>query len=64
MATLEFYEGATQSNASAFTSLASPPLLPLVEKQAYILPAHVIALKDTVTEKGITNKHIIGKELI
>ncbi|KAK6629962.1 hypothetical protein RUM43_003783 [Polyplax serrata] len=56
---LEMYEGKTQSNATVFSSLDSAILLPIVERQAYILPANVLALKETITEKGITSKHIL-----
>ena len=45
----------------AFTSLCPPPP-PMIEQQAYILPTGGIdALKDTVTEKGITTKHLLCK---
>ena len=43
-----------------FSSLTSEVLSPLVERQAFILPtAFVAALSDTVTEKGITTKHVL-----
>lgn len=32
----------------------------MVERQSYILPASVEAMKETITEKGITNKHILS----
>lgn len=57
--TLELYEGKTQSNSTAFSSLA-PPLLPLVEKQSYILPAQIDTMQVTLTEKGITSKHVLS----
>lgn len=57
---LEMYEGKTQSNASVFSSVDSAILLPIIERQAYILPANVLGLKETITEKGITSKHILG----
>ena len=31
----------------------------MVERQSYILPVSVAAMKETITEKGITNKHIL-----
>lgn len=58
---LEMYEGKTQSNSTVFSSMDSAILLPIVEKQAYILPANVLGLKETITEKGITSKHILGE---
>lgn len=60
LSALELYEGKTQSNATAFSSVDSTMLKPIVEGQAYILPANVLALKETITEKGITSKHILG----
>jgi len=63
IATIELYEGTSQSNTTDFSSFAAPPILPIVERQAYILPANVLALKDTVTEKGITTKHILSKRI-
>lgn len=62
LASLEMYEGKTQSNATAFSSVDSASLLPIVERQAYIFPSNVLALKETITEKGITSKHILGKQ--
>lgn len=32
----------------------------MVEKQSYIVPASVVSLKETITEKGITNKHVLS----
>lgn len=58
--TLELYEGKKQSNNTAFSSLA-PPLLPMVERQSYILPAQVETMQVTLTEKGITSKHVLSK---
>lgn len=55
---LELYEGKTQSNTSAFSSVASFDS-PIVERQAFILPAGIEAMKETITEKGITSKHIL-----
>jgi hypothetical protein len=36
-------------------------LQPIVDRQAYILPGVIEAMKETITEKGITSKHILGK---
>merc|ERR1711935_1018187 len=56
---LELFEGKTQSNATVFSSLHNT-VAPLVERQSYILgPAFVTALKDTITEKGITTKNLL-----
>uniref|UniRef100_A0A1B6DQ56 ER membrane protein complex subunit 1 n=1 Tax=Clastoptera arizonana TaxID=38151 RepID=A0A1B6DQ56_9HEMI len=58
VATFELYEGKVQSNTTAFSSMSSL-MLPMVERQAYILPAGVEAMKETITEKGITSKHVL-----
>ncbi|XP_063227505.1 ER membrane protein complex subunit 1 isoform X2 [Bacillus rossius redtenbacheri] len=55
---LELYEGKVQSNTTAFSSV-STPLQPIVDRQAFILPSHVQSMKETITEKGITSKHIL-----
>jgi hypothetical protein len=53
------FEGTSQSNATVFSSLNSK-VSPLVERQAFILgPTYVTAMKDTVTDKGITSKHLL-----
>lgn len=56
--TLELYEGKVQSNTTAFSSVAAP-LQPIVDRQAYILPGVIESMKETITEKGITSKHIL-----
>lgn len=58
--TVELYEGKTQTNSSVWSSLDAPQH-PMVERQAYIVPANVVALRETITEKGITNKHVLSK---
>lgn len=58
MVVLEMYEGKEQSNSTAFSSFNSPPV-PLVTRQAYIFPAHISTMAATITEKGITSKHVI-----
>lgn len=56
--TLDLYEGKIQKNTTAFSSL-DPPIGPLVERQAYIFPHTITAMKETITEKGITSKHVL-----
>ncbi|SPP84058.1 ER membrane protein complex subunit 1 isoform X2 [Drosophila guanche] len=56
--TIELYEGKAQANSSVWSSLQAPPM-PLVERQSYIIPAIVEALRETITERGITNKHVL-----
>lgn len=58
VATLELYEGAVQSNTTAFSSVSNL-IQPIVERQSYILPAGVEAMRETITEKGITSKHLL-----
>ncbi|XP_014216207.1 ER membrane protein complex subunit 1 isoform X2 [Copidosoma floridanum] len=58
IATLELYEGKAQSNTTVFSSLSNMKL-PIVERQAFIFPAYIESLQETITEKGITSKHIL-----
>ncbi|XP_076174613.1 ER membrane protein complex subunit 1 isoform X2 [Ptiloglossa arizonensis] len=53
IASLELYEGKVPSNTTAMTKL------PIVERQAFIFPATIESMRETITEKGITSKHII-----
>lgn len=61
IASVELYEGKTQANSTVWSSLDAPQL-PMIEKQSYVLPANVVTLKETITEKGITNKHVLSKQ--
>lgn len=58
-ATIELYEGNTQANSTVWTSFDAPPL-PAIEQQAYIIPATIVSMRETITEKGITNKHVLS----
>ncbi|CAB3376133.1 Hypothetical predicted protein [Cloeon dipterum] len=58
LASFELYEGKSRSNTTAFSS-KSNSVRPLVEQQAYIFPSTVDTMKETITEKGITSKHLI-----
>ncbi|XP_071839579.1 ER membrane protein complex subunit 1-like [Apostichopus japonicus] len=55
---LELFEGSSQKNSTAFSSL-DPPSDPLVERQSYIFSESLQALSTTQTEKGITAKHVL-----
>jgi hypothetical protein len=57
LSSLELFEGQAQSNSTAFSSFSAPQ--PLVDRQAYIYPAHITAMKDTFSEQGMTAKHIL-----
>lgn len=59
VASLELFEGKRQGNSTDFSSFEAPQ--PLVDRQAYIYPAHITAMKDTFSEKGMTAKHILRK---
>ncbi|XP_002054888.3 ER membrane protein complex subunit 1 isoform X1 [Drosophila virilis] len=56
--TIELYEGNAQANNSVWSSLQAPSM-PLVERQSYIIPTIVEAMRETITERGITNKHVL-----
>ncbi|XP_063001103.1 ER membrane protein complex subunit 1 [Elgaria multicarinata webbii] len=55
---LELYEGTEQYNATAFSSL-DRPLLPQVLQQSYIFPSAISAMEVTITERGITTRHLL-----
>lgn len=59
-ATIELYEGKTQANSTVWSSLNAPPM-PMVERQSYIIPTGVTAMRETITERGITNKDVLSK---
>ncbi|KAG8190034.1 hypothetical protein JTE90_000129 [Oedothorax gibbosus] len=58
VSSIELFEGKYQSNTTAFSSFAPPPL-PVIEHQTFIFPSNVITMTDTVTERGMTNKHLL-----
>jgi len=59
LVSLEMYEGKEQANATIFSSIDNM-VVPLVERQAYILPiSDVVAIEETITGKGITSKHLL-----
>ncbi|XP_037073847.1 ER membrane protein complex subunit 1-like [Pollicipes pollicipes] len=58
LTSLELFEGTVQANASAFSSLEAPPQ-PMVEKQSFIFPTQIEAMRETITEKGITTKFVL-----
>lgn len=60
ISSIELFEGLTQSNSSAFSSLTRTQLVPsIVEQQTYIFPTGIDVMADTITERGITSKHIL-----
>ncbi|XP_017778048.1 PREDICTED: ER membrane protein complex subunit 1 [Nicrophorus vespilloides] len=58
MTSVELYEGAKQSNSTAFSSHALSQL-PHPESLSYIMPATPLGMTTTLTERGITNKHLL-----
>ncbi|XP_065213110.1 ER membrane protein complex subunit 1 isoform X2 [Planococcus citri] len=60
VSTYELYEGKTQLNSTAFSSVQSKDLHPIIDTRSYILPTSFIeAARETITEKGITSKHVL-----
>lgn len=56
---LELFEGAELYNSTVFSSLDRPHP-PQVLQQSYIFPAPISTLEATLTEKGITSRHLLG----
>lgn len=60
VSSMEMFEGTMQSNSSAFSSLTRSSIKPkLIEHKSFIFPAGIDAMIDTVTLRGMTNRHII-----
>lgn len=60
ISSLELFEGTTQSNSSAFSSLSRSAIKPkVIEHKTFIFPSGIEAMVDTVTLRGMTNKHLI-----
>ena len=57
---LELYEGTEQYNVTAFSSLDRPQL-PQVLQQSYIFPSSISAMEATITERGITSRHLLSE---
>ncbi|KTF77818.1 hypothetical protein cypCar_00017491 [Cyprinus carpio] len=55
---LELFEGAELYNTTVFSSLDRPHP-PQVLQQSYIFPAPINTLEATLTEKGITSRHLL-----
>ncbi|KAJ8257638.1 hypothetical protein GJAV_G00188030 [Gymnothorax javanicus] len=55
---LELFEGTELYNSTVFSSLDRPQL-PQVLQQSYIFPAPISTLEATLTEKGITSRHLL-----
>jgi len=60
VSSLEMFEGTMQTNSTAFSSLTRASIKPrLIEHKSFIFPSGIDAMIDTVTLRGMTNKHII-----
>uniref|UniRef100_A0A3B4EF09 ER membrane protein complex subunit 1 n=1 Tax=Pygocentrus nattereri TaxID=42514 RepID=A0A3B4EF09_PYGNA len=55
---LELFEGMELYNSTVFSSLDRPHP-PQVLQQSYIFPSHISTLEATLTEKGITSRHLL-----
>ena len=60
ISSFEMFEGTQQVNSSAFSSLTRSHIKPkLIEHKSFIFPSGINAMVDTVTLRGMTNKHVI-----
>lgn len=57
---IELYEGMELYNSTVFSSL-DRPYAPQVLQQSYIFPSSISTLEATLTEKGITSRHLLSK---
>ncbi|XP_028266310.1 ER membrane protein complex subunit 1 isoform X1 [Parambassis ranga] len=55
---IELYEGMELYNSTVFSSLDRPHA-PQVLQQSYIFPSSISTLEATLTEKGITSRHLL-----
>ncbi|XP_015233286.1 PREDICTED: ER membrane protein complex subunit 1 isoform X1 [Cyprinodon variegatus] len=55
---IELYEGMELYNSTVFSSLDRPHA-PQVLQQSYIFPSSISTMEATLTEKGITSRHIL-----
>lgn len=60
ISSLEMFEGTKQENSTAFSSKTRASIKPkLIEHKSFIFPSGIDAMVDTVTLRGMTNRHII-----
>lgn len=57
---IELYEGMELYNSTVFSSLDRPHA-PQVLQQSYIFPSSISTMEATLTEKGITSRHLLSK---
>ena len=56
---IELYEGMELYNSTVFSSLDRPHA-PQVLQQSYIFPSAISTMEATLTEKGITSRHLLS----
>lgn len=60
ISSMELYEGASPANSSAFSSISRSIIKPQqIEQKTFIFPSGISGMCDTVTLRGMTNKHLI-----
>lgn len=60
ISSMEMFEGINQVNSTSFSSLTRSQLKPkLIEHKSFIFPSGIDAMIDTVTLRGMTNRHVI-----
>lgn len=60
VSSLEMFEGVHQVDSSTFSSLTRSHIKPvLIQHKSFIFPSGINAMVDTVTLRGMTNKHVI-----
>lgn len=57
---IELYEGTELYNSTVFSSLDRPHA-PQVLQQSYIFPSSISTVEATLTEKGITSRHLLSE---
>lgn len=57
---IELYEGTELYNSTVFSSL-DRPYAPQVLQQSYIFPSSIATVEATLTEKGITSRHLLSE---
>lgn len=57
---IELYEGTELYNSTVFSSLDRPHA-PQVLQQSYIFPSSIATVEATLTEKGITSRHLLSE---
>lgn len=60
IASMELFEGITQTNSTSFSSISRSAIKPkIIEHKSFIFPSGINGMTDTVSLRGLTNKHLI-----